>query len=193
MNPHLRTLGLSSLPLFALLLSGCNPQPPHSVDAAGVAAAPAHAANQSAWILQGGEDERFERVARHLRGLDLAMTEIGYRYNEVYWARADQNWPYAAYQLGKIETSLANALERRPKRAASAKMFEGPLKVALEAAKAGDAAKLDEALIGLTASCNACHAAEQLAYMHVMPPRIRVSPIFAPPDAGAPVGDAQAQ
>lgn len=76
----------------------------------------------AAW-LSGTVNERFDAVARHLRGFDMAMVEVGYRYTELYWAGQDGNWPYATYQLDKIETAMANGLERRPKRAASAKML----------------------------------------------------------------------
>ena len=51
------------------------------------------------------------------------MVEIGYRYQELYWAGADSNWEYAGYQLAKIDLALANARERRPKRQASAARF----------------------------------------------------------------------
>ena len=48
------------------------------------------------------------------------MVEIGYRYQEFYWAGMDSNWEYADYQLTKMKLSLENALERRPKRRPSA-------------------------------------------------------------------------
>jgi len=48
------------------------------------------------------------------------MAEVGYRFTEMYWAGKDRNWPYARYQLHKIETTLKLGVERRPKRAASA-------------------------------------------------------------------------
>jgi hypothetical protein len=48
------------------------------------------------------------------------MVEIGYRYQELYWAGVDSNWEYADYQVKRIDLALENALERRPKRRASA-------------------------------------------------------------------------
>ena len=68
----------------------------------------------SGWI-EGSSDERWTTMERHLRGLDVAMVEVGYRYQELYWAGADENWSFADYQLTKIELALANALQRRPK------------------------------------------------------------------------------
>ena len=77
-------------------------------------------AEKATWI-RGDSQERWTTVERHLRGLDIAMVEIGYRYQELYWAGVDSNWEYATYQAKKIGLALENALERRPKRRASAK------------------------------------------------------------------------
>jgi hypothetical protein len=94
-----------------VLLAACDRSP-------GTAPAPASQTGDS-WI-RGDIDQRFAIVAKQLRGFDAAMVETGYRYGELYWAGEDRNWEYAAYQLEKIETAIANGLERRPKRAASA-------------------------------------------------------------------------
>ena len=55
---------------------------------------------QSASVPGGGwlpkpAEARWDAVAIHLRGLDVAMVEIGYRYGELYWGGLDQNWGYA--------------------------------------------------------------------------------------------------
>ena len=83
------------------------------------------AAEKNAWI-RGDSHERWTMDARHLRGLDVAMVEIGYRYQELYWAGVDANWQYADYQLKKIDLTLENALERRPERRASAETLFAP-------------------------------------------------------------------
>jgi hypothetical protein len=127
--------------------------------------------------LSGGVDERFGLVAKHLRGLDVTMVEIGHRYGELYWAVRDRNWDYARYQLEKVRTAMANGVERRPKRAASATMLEGPL-AQLEATLAsGNAAQAELAFAGLTATCNACHVAEKVAFIPIGPPDARWSPV----------------
>jgi hypothetical protein len=127
--------------------------------------------------LQGSVDERFALVARHLRGFDMAMVEVGYRHVELYWAGQDRNWGYAAYQLGKIETAVANGVQRRPKRAASARMLDGVVASVREAIDAGDAEAFERAFSALTATCNACHQAEDVAFMTVETPTQRLSPI----------------
>ena len=68
------------------------------------------AAEKNTWI-RGDSHERWMTIGRHLRGLDVAMVEIGYRYQELYWAGVDSNWEYADYQVKKIDLALENALE----------------------------------------------------------------------------------
>jgi len=144
------------------------------------------ASDDAAWLLSGTLDERFNRVARHLRGFDVAMAETGYRYTELYWAGADRNWGYAAYQLGKIEVAVANGTERRPRRAASARMLD-PAVQRVRAAIAGqDPVAFDTTFAVLTATCNECHTAEGVPFITVRPPDRRLSPVggFANPPGG---------
>lgn len=138
------------------------------------------------WI-RGDVDQRFTLVAKHLRGFDVAMVETGYRYGELYWAGEDRNWDYAAYQLEKIETAVANGLERRPKRAASAAMLAPAVERVRSAIARRDTPGFAQSFAQLTQTCNACHVAEQVAFVQVAPPPQRQSPVRVPavtPDAG---------
>lgn len=56
---------------------------------------------EAGWLSQGSVEERFAVVASQLRGFDVAMVEVGYRYGELYWAGRDGNWEFAAYQIEK--------------------------------------------------------------------------------------------
>jgi hypothetical protein len=126
------------------------------------------------------DEERFVRVARHLRGLDMAMVETGYRYGELYGASRDRNWDYAAYQLGKIEIAVANGVERRPLRAKSARMLDGAIAGARQAITSRDATAFEVAFTNLTAVCNTCHQAERVSFIRVEPPRVRTSVTVGP-------------
>jgi len=104
----------------------------------------------------------------------MAMAETGYRYNELYCAAQDENWGYAEYQVKKIRTAVENGLERRPKRAASAQTF---LKVVLpaveEAIARRDSTLLRERIGTLRSTCNTCHQAEKVEFVHVGVPQLR--------------------
>jgi cytochrome c556 len=132
---------------------------------------------EAQWLLAGSNDERFARVAKQLRGFDVAMVEVGYRYEALYWAGKDANWGFADYQAKKIRTAIENGLERRPKRAPSAKMFDGPLAATEKAITASDAAAFASAFDTLTATCNACHQAERVPFITIAPPTVRASPV----------------
>ncbi len=132
--------------------------------------------DRGAW-LSGDVDERFALVAKHLRGLDMAMVEVGYRYTELYWASQDRNWEYAAYQLAKIEKAMANGVERRPLRAPSALMLDTAVQQVRVAITDRDEPGIDAAIETLTTTCDACHKAEQFGFITVVPPSVRATPI----------------
>ena len=120
------------------------------------------AVGEGGW-LSGNSNRKFETVAKHLRGFDMAMVETGHRYAELYWACRDKNWGYAEYQAQKIRLAIENGLERRPKRAASAEPF---LKVILPEVEkviaARDSASFSNLFGALTSACNTCHVAEKV-------------------------------
>ena len=133
----------------------------------------ATASGEGGW-LAGTTDEKFDTVAKQLRGFDMAMVETGYRYTEFHWAVRDRNWGHADYQIKKIRTAVENGLERRPKRAKSAETFLTIVVPAVEAAIAKrDAALLDELLGTVRSTCNTCHEAEKVEFVHVGEPQVR--------------------
>jgi len=129
------------------------------------------------WLSREPE-QQIVQLERQLRGFDVAMLEAGHRYVELYWAGRDANWDAAAYHVQKIRLAIENGLERRPQRADSARPFlAGPL-AAMEAAISARSSEFFGARFeGLTAGCNACHAAEQVAFFEIRPPQVRLSPI----------------
>jgi hypothetical protein len=165
------------------LATACSRQAEAPAPASRSASAPEGAA----WLLSGTNDERFARVANHLRGFDLAMVETGYRYSELYWAGQDGNWDYATYQIEKIRLAVRNGIERRPKRGPSAQVLEGALAGVEDSIKAKDATRFAERFDTLTAICNACHHAERVPFAQVRTPMVRTSPIGPPQiDRGLP-------
>ncbi|MBK9270365.1 MAG: hypothetical protein IPM48_02115 [Saprospiraceae bacterium] len=129
------------------------------------------------WI-KGNKEDQIKLIEKHLRGFDQAMVEIGYRYQELYWAGKDKNWEYGEYQIEKIELAFKNGLERRPKRAASAKDFiEWVIPKVKEALVSRNQELFAESFNTMTIQCNYCHSLEKLPYMYIETPSIRQSPI----------------
>ena len=129
---------------------------------------------QNTGWLAGSYQEKFTQVERHLRGLDQAMAEIGYRYGELIVAGKERNWDYARYQAEKIDLALRLALERRLKRAQSAQPFlNEALPAVIQAIESKDAGRLDGALDQLHSSCVECHRSENVLYFRDAVGRIR--------------------
>jgi len=132
--------------------------------------------------LNGATGERFQEVERQLRGLDVAMMEIGYRFSELYFAGKEGNWEYAKYQADKIETALRLALVRRPKRVASAEPFlKEDLLAVKEVIERRDGDAFMPVMDRLRTACMKCHVAEQVPYFTVELPDSRLSTIRAAP------------
>lgn len=138
---------------------------------------PESAVGEGGW-LKGTTDAKFEIVARQLRGFDMAMVETGYRFNELYFAGEDQNWGLAKYHAEKIGTAIRNGLERRPKRAASAKTFlDIVLPEMLGAIESKDVAQFRKIYGSMLSTCNTCHRDEKVEFVPVVLPTRRLAPL----------------
>lgn len=130
-------------------------------------------AKAESW-LTGTPEDKLAQVEKHLRGLDVAMAEIGYRYGELHHAARTRNWEYAQYQTEKIGLSLSLAIERRPKRAKSSQPFlNEALPRVLAAVKNKDGKALDDALVKLHSACVQCHKDEKVLHFKESVERIR--------------------
>ena len=129
------------------------------------------------WI-SGTNEEQLKTIEKHLRGFDIAMIEVDYRYQELYWAGKDNNWDYASYQLDKIKLTIENALQRRPKRINSAENFlQNVLPEMKKTLQSRDTAAFTKTFEMLTLNCNRCHIAENVSFFTVKPPVQRFSSI----------------
>ncbi|WP_196888541.1 hypothetical protein [Aureivirga sp. CE67] len=117
-----------------------------------------HLPVEGRWI-KGSEQEKIKIIEKQFRGLDKAMVEIGYRYQELYWGGQDKNWDYANYQLKKIKKALKLGLQRRPNRAKSAEHFlNNVIPEMKKAIDAKDKNLFNEKIEFMRNSCTACHA-----------------------------------
>lgn len=132
---------------------------------------------QGDWI-RGNEAEKLEIIENQFRGFDMAMVETDYRYRELYWAGADENWDYAVYQAEKLQSAVEGGLQRRPARAPSAENFLNTTLPDMQAAAASrDSERFAQRFQALTNQCNMCHALEDVAFFTVKAPLERGSSI----------------
>lgn len=154
--------------LIGVCFSAC--QTKENTDAVGV----------DGW-LKGTTQEKLHELANQQAGTGRAMIEVGYRYQELYWAGAEGNWEYAEHQLEEIEITLQLALVRRPERATSAQAFLNYSIPEMEKViETTDTIQFLKAFTAFTAGCNACHIAEKMPFLHVEKPIYKLSPIRTP-------------
>jgi hypothetical protein len=82
-----------------------------------------HSMERSGYLRSRRQEERFHKVEVQLRGLDVAMMEVGNRFTELTFAGRDRNRPHAKYKAERIGLVIRPGIEGRSKRAASAKPF----------------------------------------------------------------------
>lgn len=134
--------------------------------------------NEKLSWLSSNKDSALVQIERQFRGFDMAMKEVGYRYNELYFAGVDENWGYAQYHLEKIKTAIENGLERRPKRAVSAKGFlEYSIPSLTKTIQENNKEKFIKDFEIFRQSCIACHINEKVEFVKVVIPKTRLSPV----------------
>ena len=134
----------------------------------------------SNWLTEtNSTKEQFEKVQKQFRGFDMAMVEVGQRFNTFYFAIKDANYPLAEYQFDKIKKAIENGIERRPARKANSKaMFlDTQYKSMKEALAKKDGKVIQKAYEETKNVCNACHVAERVPFIEVIDPTYRWQPI----------------
>jgi hypothetical protein len=131
------------------------------------------------WLGRLAPDAQIDALDRQLRGFDMAMAEVGYRYTEMYFGAMESNWDYALYTAEKIGVAIENGLERRPKRRPNAEaiFLKGAYPAMLEALKQKSPALFKERFDALRSACNACHVAESMPFIHVGIPTMKQTPL----------------
>jgi hypothetical protein len=144
---------------------------------AACAGAPPSGPARESW-LKPADAEKFHQIESQLRGFDITMMEVGYRFTELYWAGQDRNWAYAKYQAEKIGHVIRLGIERRPKRAASAQPFlSEEVPAILQAVEKKTVPDFQAGIERLRASCMRCHVLEKLPDFTLEFPEHRMSPI----------------
>jgi hypothetical protein len=144
---------------------------------AGIGLHPGHAQapRPGGWLGALPAEKQTEAIDRQLRGFDLAMMEVNYRYTDMYFGAMEGNWDYALYTGEKIAWALENGFERRAN--GEAIFLRGPYPLVLDAIKKKDIALFKQRFDSLRAACNACHAAEAVAFIKVGIPVIKQTPL----------------
>lgn len=167
---------MSPRPLLLLLTAitlttACNPQSPQDSPTT------PQDTTEYAW-LPATDSEKFLAIEEQLQGYSRAMREVHYRYNELYFAAQDTNWPYADYQLEHIVEAIEQGMARRPNlQPHSLNFIKNDVPPLQEAIDQKDATLFAERFEEFTISCNTCHAMEAHPFIRIGPPSIRFSAV----------------
>jgi hypothetical protein len=135
---------------------------------------------QGDW-LKGNAAEKIETIEEQFQGFSATMMEVGYRYQELYWAGIDENWAYAEHQVEHIHEAMEQGLVRRPVRAANSHTFIEEILPAMEdAIEKQDTALFFKNFRIMTVNCNSCHVMEGEEYIYIAEPEYRLSPVRKP-------------
>ncbi len=178
-----------SSPLFiALFLAGtaalaCDPADPDdiAVPAEDPDDAPADTADVDYRWMPDDDAEKFLAIEEQFAGFSQSMQQVGYRYNELYWAGQHENWDYAHYHLEKIASAIERGIHRRPARAESARPFlDDTIPQMADALDAEDPDVFDDEFDALTNGCMTCHGQEGVPFIVVQPLEHQLSPVDHP-------------
>lgn len=129
---------------------------------------------KSNWLLQTKEDtQKFKKIQKQLRGFDMAMLEVGYRFNKFYFAMNDKNYDFAQYQWDKIKKAIQNGIERRPARKKNSELMflDTQYEIMSDALDSKDFKRIQKEYDVTKNLCNACHKAEKVPFIRVIDPK----------------------
>lgn len=128
--------------------------------------------------LKGNTQEKFNTIAEQFQGFGFAMSQVHYRFKELYWAGKDENWKYAEYQLEELTEVLEYGFVRRPSYFKSAENFMNIfLPLAEDAISKNDPELFRKNMELLIAACNTCHVQEDYGYINIVAPDQRYTTV----------------
>ena len=110
--------------------------------------------------------------AGYVPGLGEFMTATQMRHSKLWFAGQAGNWALASYELDEIKEGFADITRFHPTHPGSPvpireilpKLMAAPLARLRAAIRSQNLEKFDDAFDSLTASCNACHQAENFGF-----------------------------
>lgn len=131
------------------------------------------------WRKSAPTENKVDNLVKVMPGAANLMIEMGFRYQNLYWAARQGKWEFAEYQAEEMEGLLETLMITRPKRAKTAKAFLktgfGVLEPAL---KARDARGFEAAFEKMRQACMTCHQQNEHAFITLPLPKRAYSPVL---------------
>ena len=129
----------------------------------------------------GDESDQIRELAEHIGGFSVAMREVGYRYNEMYFAGIEENWRLADYHLSKLVAAIEQGETRRPRRSEDAEAFlDYAVPPMIEAIESRDVDRFVDEFTFFAERCNDCHIDQRVPFIEITLPQQRLLPWATP-------------
>jgi hypothetical protein len=124
----------------------------------------------SDWLLDANDDaERFRRLQIIAGGTEIQMLEISLRFEQVFVAIQNSNWPMAAYQWQKIRNRMEGAAMKRPVRTPNLEdkfLENGAWQNMAKAIESKDSVRARAGFSQARKDCMSCHEAEKVEFLN---------------------------
>jgi cytochrome c553 len=128
-----------------------------------------------------------DRLNGIAQGQSLAMMQVAYNFNMLWFAARAKNWPLAQFYYGDSRGRLRLALRIQPVRKLSTgdlalqpildALEKGPWAKLGEALAAKDVKKFEAAYKDTLTACQGCHAASEKPYLRLKVPKAPAEPL----------------
>jgi len=141
--------------------------------------ATATASAQEDWRKTAPVEKKIQNLVEVMPGAATLMIEMGFRYQNLYWAAKQGKWEFAQYQAEEMEGLVKTLMITRPKRAKTAEAFLKTGFAALEPAlKARDLTRFEAGFEKMRQACMTCHQQNEHAFVTLPLPKRAYSPVL---------------
>jgi len=137
------------------------------------------AASDDDWRERASIEKKVDKLVGLMPGAANLMIEMGFRYQNLYWAAKQGKWEFAQYQTEEMESLLKTLMITRPKRAKTADVFlKSGFKALEPAIKARDLARFEAGFEKMRQACMTCHQQNAHAFVTLPLPKRATSPVL---------------
>ena len=131
------------------------------------------------WRERASIEKKVEKLVGLMPGAANLMIEMGFRYQNLYWAAKQGKWAFAEYQVEEMESLVKTLMITRPKRAKTADVFlKTGFKHVEPALKARDLARFEAGFEKMRQACMTCHQQNEHAFITLPLPKRAFSPVL---------------
>ena len=134
---------------------------------------------QDDWRRTAPIEKKVDNLVTVMPGAATLMIEMGFRYQNLYWAAKQTKWDFAQYQAEEMESLVKTLMTTRPNRAKTADVFlKTGFKEVAPAIRARDLQRFEAAFERMRQACMTCHQQNEHAFVTLPLPKRSYSPVL---------------